>query len=42
MLTAFFDTKGIIHNEFAPEKQALNGIFHKEVIQESGHSSSSR
>jgi hypothetical protein len=34
MLTAFFDAKGIniIHHEFVPEKQAVNGKFHKEVI----------
>jgi hypothetical protein len=32
MLTAFFDAKGIIHHEFVPVKQTLNGKFHKEVI----------
>jgi hypothetical protein len=32
MLTAFFDTKGVIHHEFVAEKQTVNGIFHKDVI----------
>jgi hypothetical protein len=32
MLTAFFDAKGVIHGEFVPEKQTVNGKFYKEVI----------
>jgi hypothetical protein len=32
MLTAFFDAKDIIHGEFVPEKQTVNGKFYKEVI----------
>jgi hypothetical protein len=32
MLTAFFDAKGIIHHEFVPEKEIVNGKFYKEVI----------
>jgi hypothetical protein len=32
MLTAFSDTEGIIHHEFVPEKQIVNGKFYKEVI----------
>jgi histone-lysine N-methyltransferase SETMAR len=35
MLTAFFDAKGIIHLEFVPENQTVNGKFHKEVIKKS-------
>jgi hypothetical protein len=31
MLTASFEAKGIIHHEFVPEKQTVNGIFHEEV-----------
>jgi hypothetical protein len=31
MLTAFFDAKGIIHHEFVPEEQTVNGKFHKEA-----------
>jgi hypothetical protein len=27
MLTAFFGAKGIIHHEFVPEKQTVNGKF---------------
>jgi hypothetical protein len=30
MLTEFFYVKGIIHHEFVPEKQTVNGKFHKE------------
>jgi hypothetical protein len=29
---AFFDGKGIIHHEFVPEKQTVNGKFYKEAI----------
>jgi hypothetical protein len=29
MLTAIFDAKGIIHHEFVPEKQTINGKFYK-------------
>jgi hypothetical protein len=32
MLTVFFDAVGIIHREFLPEKQTVNGKFYKEVI----------
>jgi histone-lysine N-methyltransferase SETMAR len=32
MLAAFFDAKGINHNEFVPEKQTVNSKFYKEVI----------
>jgi hypothetical protein len=32
MLTAFCDAKVIIHYEFVPEKQTVNGKFYKEVI----------
>jgi DNA-directed RNA polymerase subunit H (RpoH/RPB5) len=32
MLTSFFYAKSIIHHEFVPEKQIINGKFHKEVI----------
>jgi hypothetical protein len=32
MLTAFFDAEGIVHQEFVPEKQTVNGNFYKEVI----------
>jgi hypothetical protein len=32
MLTALFDAKGIIHHEFVPEKQTVNGKCYKEVI----------
>jgi hypothetical protein len=32
MLTAFFYAKGVIHLEFVPEKQTINGKFYKEVI----------
>jgi hypothetical protein len=35
MLTAFFYAKGIIHHEFVPEKQTVNGKFDKEVIKRS-------
>jgi hypothetical protein len=28
----FFDAKVIIHHEFVPEKQTVNGKFYKEVI----------
>jgi hypothetical protein len=31
-LTAFFYAKGIIHDEFGPEKQTVSGKFYKEVI----------
>jgi hypothetical protein len=27
-----FDAKDIIHGEFVPEKQTVNGKFYKEVI----------
>jgi hypothetical protein len=32
MLTAFFDAKDIIHHEFVPENQTVNGTFHEKVI----------
>jgi hypothetical protein len=32
MLTAYFDVKGIIHHEFVPEKQIVNGKCYREVI----------
>jgi hypothetical protein len=32
MLTAFFYAEGIIHHEFVPEKQIVNGKLYKEVI----------
>jgi hypothetical protein len=32
MLTAFFDAEGIIHHEFVPEKQTVNGKFYKVAI----------
>jgi hypothetical protein len=32
VLTVFFYAKGIIHHEFVPEKQAVNGKCYKEVI----------
>jgi hypothetical protein len=32
MLNAFFDAKGIIHDEFVPEKQIVNGKFYKQTI----------
>jgi hypothetical protein len=32
MLTAFFDTKGIIQHEFVLEKHTVNSKFYKEVI----------
>jgi hypothetical protein len=32
MLTEFFDAKGIIHHEFVPEEQPVNGKVSKEVI----------
>jgi hypothetical protein len=32
MLTAFFYAKDIIHHKYVPEKQTVNGKFHKEVI----------
>jgi hypothetical protein len=32
MLTAFFYAKHIIHHEFVPEKQIVNGTFYKVVI----------
>jgi hypothetical protein len=32
MLTAFFGDKVIIHYEFVPEKQTVNGKFYKKVI----------
>jgi hypothetical protein len=32
MLTAFFYAKGVIHHEFVPEKETVNGTFYKEVI----------
>jgi hypothetical protein len=32
ILTACFDAKGIIHHEFVPQKQTVNGKFYKEVI----------
>jgi hypothetical protein len=33
MLTAIFYVKGIIHHKSVPEKQAVNGEFHKEAIE---------
>jgi hypothetical protein len=32
MLTAFFDSTGIIHHEFVPEKQTVSSKFYKEMI----------
>jgi hypothetical protein len=32
MLTEFYNGKGIIHREFVPEKNAVNGKFYKDVI----------
>jgi hypothetical protein len=32
ILTACFDAKGIIHHEFVPQKQTVNGKFYKEAI----------
>jgi hypothetical protein len=32
MLTAFFNAEDIIHHEFVPEKQTVNGKFYKEAI----------
>jgi hypothetical protein len=32
LLNAFFDAKDIIHQEFLPEKQTVNGRFYKEMI----------
>jgi hypothetical protein len=32
ILTAFFYAKSIIHHEFVPEKQNVNGKLSKEVI----------
>jgi hypothetical protein len=32
MLTAFLDAKSIIHHEFVPERQTINGKLYKEVI----------
>jgi hypothetical protein len=32
MLTAYFNANGIMHHEFVPEKQTVNGKFYKEVI----------
>jgi hypothetical protein len=32
ILTACLYAKGIIHHEFEPEKQNVNGKFYKEVI----------
>jgi hypothetical protein len=39
MLTAFLYAKEIIHHEFLPEKQNVNGKFYEEMIK-SGHSGS--
>jgi [histone H3]-lysine36 N-dimethyltransferase SETMAR len=33
MLLAFFDAKGIIHKEFLPPGQTVNGIFYKQVME---------
>jgi len=32
MLIAFFDAKGLIHMEFLPEGQTVNGSFYLEVM----------
>jgi hypothetical protein len=32
MLTAFFAAEGIIHHEFVPEKQIVNGKFYQNMI----------
>jgi hypothetical protein len=32
MLTAFFGAKRIIHHEFVPEKETVNGKFYEELI----------
>jgi hypothetical protein len=31
-VNCIFDAKGIIHHEFVPEEQTVNGRFHKEMI----------
>jgi hypothetical protein len=41
MLTEFFDAKGIIHHEFVPEKQPVNGNFYKGAIKKINRPSSS-
>jgi hypothetical protein len=32
MLNTFFYAKGIVHDEFVPEKQTVKGRFYKELI----------
>jgi hypothetical protein len=32
MFTSFVDAQRIIHHEFMPEEQIVNGKFYKEVI----------
>ncbi|XP_071449362.1 protein GVQW3-like isoform X2 [Hetaerina americana] len=32
MLIVFFDSKGVVHYEFVPEEQAVNGAFYLEVL----------
>jgi hypothetical protein len=33
MLTAFLDAKGVIHHEFVPQKQTVNGRLYKKLIE---------
>jgi hypothetical protein len=35
MLTAFFDTKCVIHHEFVPKKLTVNCKFYKEMTKRS-------
>jgi len=32
MLIIFFDSEGVVHNEFVPEGKAVNTEFYKEVM----------
>ncbi|GFW86470.1 hypothetical protein TNCV_4332541 [Trichonephila clavipes] len=32
MLTVFFDKNGVVHSEFVPEGQTVNGAFYVEVL----------
>ncbi|GFV53550.1 putative DD34D transposase [Trichonephila clavipes] len=32
MLIVFFDKKGVVHSEFVPERQTVNGAFYVEVL----------
>ena len=33
MLIAFFDIEGLVHHEFVPKGQTVNGEFYKTVLQ---------